>query len=47
MIFKTGPNFFNYVQYFQTMPNRFFQGGKYFSRGGFDPPAPPWIRACY
>jgi len=29
------------------MSNIFFQGGENFSRGGFAPPAPPWLRAWY
>jgi len=35
--FEMGPNILNYVQYFQTMSYTFFQQGRKFSRGGFDP----------
>ena len=37
--FLRGPKFFNYVQYFQTMSNTFFQGRAKLLLGGFDPPA--------
>jgi len=29
-----GPNFLNYVQYFKTVSNTFFHGGKHFYSGG-------------
>ena len=29
------------------MSNTFFQGGENFSRGGFYPPAPPWLRTWF
>ena len=32
-VFKEGPNFLNYVQYFQTKCNTFFHGVENFSRG--------------
>jgi len=38
-----GPNFLNYVQYFQTISNTFFQGGEN-SKGGF--PHPGYVSAC-
>jgi len=42
---ESGQNFLNYVHYFQTTPNTFFQGGEIFSRGGFSPHTRPWLRA--
>jgi len=40
---ESGANFLNYVQYFQTMPNIFFQGVKEILRKSF---APSWLQVC-
>jgi len=40
---ERGPNFLNYVQYFQTMSNTFFPRGTKKILGGA---SPRWLQAC-
>ena len=53
-VFWEGPNLLNYVQYFQTGSNTFFQGGGNVSKGSFATLRPPgygsedwWGKLCW